>query len=66
MAKNGQNLAVFECFYLYVRNSAKFLYFFGMETLLVFFFEKIILYMPGKILTWPKFGHLLPKFLAKN
>ena len=36
-----------------------------METLLVFFFEKIIVYMPEKILTWPKFDHLLPKFLAK-
>ena len=36
-----------------------------METPLVFFFKKIIVYMPGKILAWPKFGHLLPKFLAK-
>ena len=36
-----------------------------METPLVFFFEKIIVYMPGKILTWPKFGHLLQKILAK-
>ena len=33
-----------------------------METPLVFFFEKIIVYMPGKILTWPRFGHLLQVF----
>ena len=37
----------------------KFFKIFDMETPLVFFFEKIIVYMAGKILTWPKFGHLL-------
>ena len=64
MAKNGQNLAI-ECFYLYVQNSAiNFYNFWYGNSPCVLLWENHSVYA-GKILTWPKFGHLLPKFLAK-
>ena len=55
MAKNGQNLAIFgqnshflKVFGLYLPNASINFHNFGMESTLVVFFEKIIVYMPEK------------------
>ena len=54
MAKNGQNLAIFAklgifwVFLAYIFQTPLLIFIiFGMETTLVVFFEKIIVYMPG-------------------
>ena len=75
MAKNGQNLAIFGqnshfwVFLAYNFQTPLWIFLiFGMEVVLMVFFEKIILYMPGKFwygeilaLLRPKFGHFWPK-----
>ena len=69
----GQNLAIFGQnwqfweFYLELPNDATNLPDFGMEVVVMVFFEKIMLYMPGKfwyVKIWPFKAKILP-FLAK-
>ena len=60
-------IAIFECFWpISFKHHYKFSWFFGMETTLVVFFEKIIVYMPGKFwdgqnlaIFWPKLTVLI-------
>ena len=75
MAKNGQNFAIFGqnshfwVFLAYNFQTPLWIFLiFGMEVFLMVFFEKIILFMPGKFwygeilaILRPKFGQFCPK-----